>query len=57
MTTLLKWKCLTCVHYFEHNKCTAFPDGIPFDIVEGEFKHTKRHPEQKNDIFYESETK
>ncbi|GEM_PF-3939170 len=37
--------------------CAAFPDGpVPDDIFMGEFDHTKRHPDQKNDIVYEKET-
>ncbi|HOX14564.1 MAG TPA: hypothetical protein PLP18_00400 [Smithellaceae bacterium] len=34
--------------------CKAFPGrALPDDILFGRFKHTKRHPEQKNDILFE----
>jgi hypothetical protein len=34
--------------------CKAFPGrALPDDILFGEFKHTKKHPEQKNNILFE----
>ena len=37
------------------NVCLAFPDieGIPEDILLGKNKHTKKHPDQDNDIVFE----
>ena len=32
--------------------CRAFPNGIPEDILTGEFDHTKKHPKQDNDIVF-----
>jgi len=34
-------------------KCEAFPKGIPNDILAGKFNHTKKHPDQKNDILFD----
>ena len=34
--------------------CKAFPEGIPEDILTGEFDHTKKHPEQDNDIVFKT---
>jgi len=34
--------------------CKAFPGrAIPSDILSGKFKHTKKHPEQENDVLFE----
>lgn len=33
--------------------CKAFPGGIPMDIITNEFVHTKRHPQQKNDVTFQ----
>jgi len=37
----------------EVNNCEAFPKGIPSNIVYGESLHTKKHPNQDNDIIFE----
>jgi len=48
--------CRKCRH-FNYDKlfCKAFPenDGIPTEILTGEFDHTVKHPDQKNDIVFE----
>jgi hypothetical protein len=36
--------------------CTAFPDGIPDEILSGENDHSKPLPNQGNDIVFESTT-
>lgn len=48
-------QCFKCKNYYGLNHCLAFPDEeeIPQDIYEDEFEHTKKHPEQKNDILFE----
>jgi len=50
-------KCMQCQNYHFDicNKivCKAFPNGIPENILIGEFNHTKKHPEQKNNILFE----
>ena len=61
-------KCLDCKHLSHNLKgktteegiesdwlvaCGAFPNGIPNDILEGYFDHTKKHPDQDNDIVFE----
>ena len=49
-------QCLKCSHYWGLTHCDAFPDdGIPDDILFGEFDHTAKHPQQKNDIVFEPE--
>ena len=47
--------CASCEFLFLNGKknCKAFPDGIPKDILTGEFDHRKKHPDQKNDILFE----
>lgn len=51
--------CVECIHEKDSNKliCAAFPGGIPEDILVGDFDHTKLHPDQDNDILFESITK
>ncbi|MBL7086448.1 MAG: cytoplasmic protein [Candidatus Cloacimonetes bacterium] len=48
-------QCPVCKHYTADLKCKAFPDEIPEEILIGEFDHTKKHPEQDNDIVFEEE--
>ena len=51
-------QCLNCKFFVEHlsfiplGKCVAFPKGIPKDIMFKDFDHTKKHPDQKNDIIF-----
>ena len=48
--------CIICKNYSKNTFkpiCKAFPDGIPEDILTGKFNHTKKHPEQKNNILFE----
>ncbi len=50
--------CISCKH-LQSDKyetgCDAFPNrSLPDDILLGPFIHTKRHPEQDNDILYEA---
>ena len=45
--------CDNCKHYNNDGiSCKAFK-VIPIEIISGEFSHTKKHPEQKNDIVFE----
>lgn len=46
--------CHRCVHRDSVLKCKAFPDGIPSDILAGRFVHTRRWPDQDNDIVFEA---
>ena len=47
-------ECRVCKHYIGPGYCHAFPEGIPLDIVGGEFVHDKKHPEQfGNDLIFE----
>jgi len=36
--------------------CKAFPHGIPFLILSGEFDHRKKYPGQENDIVFKPKT-
>lgn len=52
-------RCLNCKHYigahttaWEGEICYAFPDGIPKEIIEGDFDHSKPH-EGDNGIRFE----
>lgn len=51
MTTIVGG-CDNCKHYLSELRCLAFPDGIPDDILSGEFDHTQPH-EGDNGIQYE----
>lgn len=33
--------CVTCKNHVSGNKCLAFPDGIPNEILKGENDHKK----------------
>lgn len=35
------WLCRRCKHYNDDMTCTAFPDGIPLEIVSGVFLHLR----------------
>jgi len=49
--------CINCKHYQGQANgvysCGAFKE-IPDDVLFGEFDHTKKHPDQNNDIVFES---
>ncbi len=47
--------CMFCKNLFLKGKknCRAFLKVIPDDILLGENKHTKKHPDQDNDIVFE----
>ena len=61
-------KCQKCKHLFEElieiktgsdiesdwlSACTAFLKGIPDEIMDGKFIHTKKFPGQTTDILFE----
>lgn len=61
-------KCQKCKHLFEDlievkvgvniesdwlSACKAFPKGIPDDIMDGEFIHTRKFPGQPNETLFE----
>ncbi len=54
MNKIVDPMCLTCFHLlgWEWPKCEAFPEGIPADILNGEFDHSKPH-EGDHDVQYE----
>jgi len=37
-------QCVTCAHYWGAHTCDAFPEGIPSEIVKGEFDHRSAYP-------------
>ena len=46
--------CSNCKHFFESEKCPAFPNGnIPDEIIFGDNDHSKPLPDQGNDIIFE----
>jgi len=49
----MTYQCYNCKRYLSDNNCSAFLEGIPEKILTGEFNHTKKHPDQKNDILFE----
>ncbi len=50
-------QCTDCKHLDREREkgfvCAAFPQGVPFDIITNTFQHTKKHPDQDNDILFE----
>jgi len=51
-------QCKQCLHLrtsTENLTCDAFPDGIPIDILTGQFDHNKKH-ENDNGIRFLSGT-
>ena len=53
MTTYIMPMCGKCKHYInKKSACTAFPGGIPAEILEGEHDHRKPYPGD-NGIRYE----
>ena len=56
----LSKQCPSCKHFTPDDvgfRCEAFTDtDIPYEILNGEFRHTKKHPEQDNDILWERKT-
>lgn len=47
-------QCASCKHFHGLKSCEAFPDGIPQAILSGEFDHSQKWPDQKNNILFES---
>ena len=45
--------CNKCKNYLYDKNCKAFPEGIPDNILTGEFDHIKRYPGQDNNILFE----
>jgi hypothetical protein len=45
--------CNKCIHFDADNKaCTAFPSGIPSEILSGKIQHKSKFPEQQGtDVF------
>lgn len=48
--------CNLCKHYLFDLKCTAFPEGIPMEILKGENDHSKPFPQQFNDNVFEKDS-
>lgn len=36
-------QCPVCKHYLGDLSCEAYPDGIPEDIITGQFDHKEQH--------------
>lgn len=47
-------QCASCVHKHPgRDRCEAFPEGIPQEILLNRFDHSEVHPDQDNQITYE----
>jgi len=46
-------QCAKCKNYNDDLRCEAFEDRIPNEVLIGEFDHTKKHPDQDNNILFE----
>ena len=44
-------QCPNCKHYLGRLNCAAFPEGIPIEILTGEYDHTKSHEGDDGIIF------
>lgn len=53
MTLIRETICFKCKNLIYYPQCRAFLDEIPLDIRLGEKLHTKKHPDQDNDIVFE----
>lgn len=49
--------CMKCINYMKYLSCKAFPGGIPKEILDGKFDHTKKFPGQGNEILFEAKEK
>lgn len=51
--------CMDCKHYNRYEEenlsCAAFPEGIPDDIIDGKFEHTKPYEGDKGIMFEKKE--
>lgn len=45
--------CNNCSHFWGIDKCFAFPDGIPNEILHGDNQHSKPLDNQNNDLVFE----
>lgn len=46
--------CVKCKHFEQETfTCTAFPEEIPEEIIQGDNDHSKPLPEQGNKIVFE----
>jgi hypothetical protein len=45
--------CNSCLNFWGINRCFAFPDGIPDEILHGENLHKKPLIGQTNNIVYQ----
>lgn len=43
-----------CNNYLTALTCEAYPTGIPDAILDGKDNHTKKRPDQFNDVVFES---
>ena len=49
----LKSDCAKCKH-FNALSCSAYPNGIPKELYNGDKKHRKKRPDQKGDAVFQS---
>ncbi len=54
MTSFSAPKCVFCKHFIERKgpfSCKAFPSGIPEDILQDGFDHSKPYPNDNGIMF------
>jgi len=49
----IAFQCPTCSHYWGVGQCDAFPEGIPAEILAGDYDHQEPY-EGDNGIQFES---
>ncbi len=50
---MLYFGCGFCKNLDKTDRCSAFPDGIPIEIISGEIHHTLPIEGQDNDVVYD----
>lgn len=55
MRPVLVGICHMCVHRTSIRNCTAFPQGIPNEILKGDFNHTESFPGDHGITFKKSD--
>ena len=57
VTKMMPYQCILCKNFLKDLTCSAFPSGIPAEILTQKFDHSKPYPDienrEDNGILYE----